>query len=187
MSCCDENEPVLGIYKKNDSIILPKYATQHSACFDLVFNENEFGYLEVYDDPYQHPYQAVKKTRRHSQPFNDKFCYEIRPGERVMVPTGIVFNIPVGYCVRIYSRSGLALKDGLIVVNSPGIIDADYHHECFVLLTNISDKTRLLFPGDRIAQAELAKVTKAVIVEHDQVIESGSDRSGGFGSTGRSG
>lgn len=185
MSCCDGNEPVLGIYKKNDSVILPKYATQHSACFDLVFNENEFGYLEVYDDPYQRPYPEVEKIRRYSTPSNANFCYEIFPGERVMVPTGIIFNIPIGYCIRIYSRSGLALKSGLVVVNSPGIIDADYHHECFVLLHNVSSKKQYLYSGDRIAQAELAKVAKAVIVEHDQVIESGSDRNGGFGSTGR--
>lgn len=86
---------------------------------------------------------------------------EIKPFERVLIPTGLHLELPEGYEAQIRPRSGLALKNGVTVLNTPGTIDADYRGEIKVLLINLSQTVFTLKPGDRIAQMIIAPYTRA--------------------------
>ena len=108
----------------------------------------------------------------------------IGPFERVLVPTGIYMELPDGYECQVRPRSGLALKYGLTVLNTPGTIDADYRGEVGVILINLSKDTYILQPGERIAQGVISKVEKAEFKEVQEL--SKTDRGeGGFGHTGK--
>lgn len=104
-------------------------------------------------------------------------------GARGAVPTGLVFELPEGYEAQVRPRSGLALKHGVTVLNSPGTIDADYRGEVKVLLINHSDEAFRIARGDRIAQVVIAPVTAVEIDEVSDVSETARGE-GGFGSTG---
>jgi dUTP pyrophosphatase len=108
----------------------------------------------------------------------------LKPGERKLIGTGLAFEIEYGYEVQIRPRSGLAFKHGITVLNSPGTIDSDYRGEIKVLLINHSDEEFEIKKGDRIAQAVVAPVIQAEIVEVEEL--SSTERGeGGFGSTGK--
>lgn len=108
----------------------------------------------------------------------------IKPGERVLIPTGLSFEIEPGYEVQVRPRSGLSLKTGLLVVNSPGTIDADYRGEIKIIMGNFSDKAEIIEHGDRVAQMVLMPITQAKFEIVDDL--SNTDRGeGGFGSTGK--
>jgi len=108
---------------------------------------------------------------------------ELAPGERKLLPTGLAMEIPPGYEGQVRPRSGLALKQGGALVNSPGTIDADYRGEIGIIMINLGHETVLVRPGDRIAQLVIAPVTRAMLVVTDALND--SDRSsGGFGHTG---
>ena len=107
----------------------------------------------------------------------------IPPGGRALVPTGLAMALPSGYEAQVRPRSGLALKRGVTVLNTPGTIDEGYRGEVGVVLANFGDTDFVVEKGDRIAQMVIAPVTRAEIVEVSQVDE--TDRgTGGFGSTG---
>ena len=107
----------------------------------------------------------------------------IAPGARALVHTGLVMALPPGYEAQVRPRSGLALKHGITVLNTPGTIDAGYRGEVGVILANFGDETFSIAKGDRIAQIVVAPVTTAEIAEAETVDE--TDRGGGgFGSTG---
>lgn len=108
----------------------------------------------------------------------------IAPLQRVMVPTGLFFEIEPGYEVQVRPRSGLAAKFGVTVLNTPGTIDADYRGEVKVILINLSDTPYTLTPAERIAQLVAAPCTQ---ISWEEVSEIGeSERgAGGFGSTGK--
>lgn len=109
----------------------------------------------------------------------------IPAGGRALVHTGLVAVIPEGYELQVRSRSGLALKSGVAVLNSPGTVDAGYRGEIGVILANFGDGGFVVKKGDRVAQLVAAPVTVAEIFETDSV--DATDRgAGGFGSTGRS-
>lgn len=107
----------------------------------------------------------------------------LKPGERMLVPTGLFMELPTGFEAQIRPRSGLALKHGITVLNSPGTVDADYRGELNVLLVNLSDKSFELCDGERIAQMVIARHERAEwsLVEELADSERGI---GGFGSTG---
>ena len=108
---------------------------------------------------------------------------ELAPGARALVPTGLALELPRGYEGQVRPRSGLALKHGVTVLNSPGTIDADYRGEVKVLLINLGSETFLVQRGDRIAQAVIAPVTHVEIAAATAL--SDTERGGGgFGSTG---
>jgi dUTP pyrophosphatase len=103
--------------------------------------------------------------------------------ERVLVPTGIKMEIPMGYEVQVRPRSGLALKHGISMANTPGTIDSDYRGEIGVIMINLSKEDFVINPGERIAQLVLGKVYQMDLVEGElSVTERGE---GGFGHTGR--
>ena len=110
---------------------------------------------------------------------------EVPPGERVLLPTGIAIALPEGYAAFVHPRSGLAVKYGVSLVNSPGTVDAGYRGEIRVSLVNLDPReTVVLARGDRIAQLVVQRVEHAVFHEVESL--PGSDRGeGGFGSSGR--
>lgn len=105
------------------------------------------------------------------------------PGERQLIPTGIAVAIPPGFEIQVRPRSGLAIKHGISLVNSPGTIDADYRGEICIILINHGQAAYTIEPGDRIAQLVVAPVCQARLVEVTELPE--TDRgTGGFGHTG---
>ena len=114
---------------------------------------------------------------------NIKESINLKPLERTIVKTGIFMELPVGYEAQVRPRSGLALKNGITVLNSPGTVDADYRGEVGVILVNISSNDFLIEDGERIAQMVIAKHEQAEWVGVD-VLDSSERGAGGFGSTG---
>ena len=109
----------------------------------------------------------------------------IKPMQRALVPTGLFMEIPVGYEGQVRPRSGLAIKSGITVLNSPGTIDADYRGEVKVILINLSDVDFVIKSGDRIAQLVIAKHEQMEVVEAETLSET-ERGAGGFGHTGKS-
>lgn len=107
----------------------------------------------------------------------------LQPSERVLVPTGLFVEIPLGYEIQIRPRSGLAIKQGITCLNTPGTIDADYRGEIKVILINLSKEPQTILPADRIAQMVVQKVEQVQWVAVNELNES-ERGSGGFGSTG---
>jgi dUTP pyrophosphatase len=108
---------------------------------------------------------------------------ELLPGERTLLPTGLAMEIPPGYEGQVRPRSGLALKKGIALINSPGTIDADYRGEIGIIIINHGSEAVEFMPGDRIAQLIIAPVTQATLVETNDLNDSVRS-SGGFGHTG---
>lgn len=107
----------------------------------------------------------------------------LQPGQRAAVPTGFAIELPHGFEAQIRPRSGLALKNGVTVLNAPGTIDADYRGEVQVILVNHGSETFTITRGMRIAQMVIAPVTRISLLETDK-LESSARGTGGFGSTG---
>jgi dUTP pyrophosphatase len=108
----------------------------------------------------------------------------LKPGERKLIPTGLFFEIPEGYEVQIRPRSGLAIKNGITVLNSPGTIDADYRGEVCIILINLGNEDFEIHSGDRIAQMIVSKFEHSSWLEVEEL--NSTDRgAGGFGHTGK--
>ena len=108
----------------------------------------------------------------------------LSPLERVLIPTGLFIELPQGYEVQVRPRSGLAIKQGITCLNTPGTIDSDYRGEIKIILINLSSEEQVIHPGDRIAQMVIQKVEKIKwdLVEQLEVTERNA---GGFGHTGK--
>ena len=146
---------------------LPKYAHKGDAGFDLRANVEE-----IKNDNYL--FNAIK--------FNATTII-LNPGGRVLIPTGLYMAIPEGYELQIRPRSGLSLKYGITVVNTPGTIDAVYRGNIGVILKNDGIEPFIIEQGDRIAQGVLNKVEEANLIETDSLDE--TDRSdSGYGKSG---
>jgi dUTP pyrophosphatase len=107
----------------------------------------------------------------------------LKPLQRILVPTGLFIELPQGYEAQMRPRSGLALKQGITCLNSPGTIDADYRGELKVILINLSDENQTISHGDRIAQLVFAKVEIANLILVQQLNDT-TRGEGGFGHTG---
>ncbi|MEC7945061.1 MAG: dUTP diphosphatase, partial [Bacteroidota bacterium] len=107
-----------------------------------------------------------------------------KPLERKLIPTGLKVEIPLGYEIQIRPRSGLAYKNGITVLNSPGTIDSDYRGEIGILLINLSSESFEIISGERIAQMVLAKHELPNFVKQN-TLENSERGEGGFGSTGK--
>ena len=108
----------------------------------------------------------------------------LKPFERKLIPTGLFIELPDGYEAQIRPRSGLAIKSGITVLNSPGTIDADYRGEIKVILINMSNTEFTIKSGDRICQMVIAKHEKVEFVEVEEINET-ERGAGGFGHTGK--
>jgi len=106
------------------------------------------------------------------------------PFERALIPTGIFIELPQGYEVQVRPRSGLAIRQGITCLNTPGTIDADYRGEIKIILINLSQEEQVINPGDRIAQMVVQKVEK-VEWKLVQELETSERNAGGFGHTGK--
>ena len=107
----------------------------------------------------------------------------LKPLQRSLIPTGLFIELPVGYEAQIRPRSGLAFKNGVTVLNTPGTIDADYRGEIRVILVNLSSDDFLVNDGERIAQMIIAKHEKAELIQVE-ILEETLRGQGGFGHTG---
>lgn len=104
--------------------------------------------------------------------------------ERTLVPTGLFVEIPVGFEAQVRPRSGMALKQGITCLNSPGTVDADYRGELKVILINLSFEPQVIRSGDRIAQMVIQKVEQAALIQVE-VLSPTNRGEGGFGHTGK--
>lgn len=145
---------------------IPTKAHSSDACFDL--------YLDAPTAIYHEWNGGIKVIEASG--------IKIRPNETVMLHTGIATEIPFGYYMAIYARSGLSCKQGLRLANSVGIVDCQYRDEIKVALHNDGNETRIIHHGDRIAQCMIAPVLATNFVEVDEL--SNDSRGGGFGSSG---
>ena len=165
-------------YKLDSEVKDPFRATEGSACFDLHSYLPEDSMVRVYishhDEDIEIRERRVVKGR-----------VQLNPTERMLVPTGLIFDIPVGYSVRLYPRSSLALKQGLTLANNVGIIDSDYVQPVYMMVHNISGYQQFVTDGERICQAELVREQPYVLMEVNERPERKTDRDGGFGSTGK--
>lgn len=124
----------------------------------------------------------------------DSACFDLRvyakggvtisPGERVLIPTGLILDIPKGWNVKVYIRSSVALKRGVTLSNCVGVIDSDYYDELFISVINHYSLPVTFTHGSRIAQAELVKSLNCKLVEVKKAPVQTTDRTGGVGSTG---
>ena len=167
----------LQFYKLFSSVKDPKRATEGSACFDLYSFLPDNSAVSVY---ITHSEELEIRNRLVQ---NERV--QVNPNERVLIPTGLIFDIPNGYSMRLYPRSGLALKQGLTLANNVGIIDSDYVEPVYMMIYNISGYQQFVTNGERICQAELVLEKQHVLLELDERPERKTDRDGGFGSTGK--
>ena len=166
----------LKIFKLFPEAHMPIYGTEWSACFDLKASIRPTDTLTVYG-------QSNEKRKSVIDPNNGKGCI-LYSGERVLVPTGLVFDLTEDQSLRIHPRSGLAWKSGITVANCEGVVDADYVQQTYVMLQNISDQPFVIRDGDRIAQAEIVRNNRVWFVETTIEPKEKTDRTGGLGSTG---
>lgn len=172
---------MLKYYKVHPDAQPPVFATPGSACFDL----------KAYIGPGIFQVRGYCKNNRecnvaiHQTP-EDRYV-RIESGQRILIPTGLIFDIPPDYSVRIHARSGLALKQGLVMANSQGIIDWDYVEETHIMVMNVSSENLYIHNGERIAQGELVLVHPYSIEPTEVRPNQKTSRNGGFGSTGVSG
>ena len=164
------------INKSNNE--LPKYETSGSsgvdvrADFSRVSVENP---IKVWGDA-----EIIFKGDKH-----EKVLLRLEPGSRALIPTGLFTAIPEGYEIQVRPRSGLALKRGLTVLNTPGTVDSNYTGEVGVILVNLSNEEQIIEPGERIAQLVFAKV-EFMELEEIELITKETERGGqGYGDSGR--
>lgn len=173
----DENTPqklFLKFHKLNPEAKIPRFSTEGAACFDFVYpgSEKHSGY-NLLNQIFEREGSRII----------------VVPGDRIAVPTGLIADIPNGYSIRIHPRSGLSLKEGLVLANQEAVIDSDYVDEIFILVYNISGRKLFIEPGTRIAQGELVKS----LSREYEIVDSAGDkaparktsRKGGLGSTGK--
>ena len=127
-------------------------------------------------------YAHLPDAKFHEWGGNEVNGIKIRPGETIMVGTGIAVDIPNGYYLALYARSGLSSKKGIGLANSVGIVDCNYHDEVMLPLYNHSTETQIIYHNDRVAQCMLAPIIGTTFIEVDDFDT--EDRGGGFGSTG---
>ncbi len=155
MTVKNENRPVLNLLRlpHGEGLELPSYETAGAAGMDLRAAVEEGAPLVL------------------------------KPGARALVPTGLVFEVPQGYEAQIRPRSGLAIKNGITCLNTPGTVDSDYRGEVKVILANLGQEDFVVERAMRIAQVVIAPVTQVTLVEVTQTSQT-LRGAGGFGSTG---
>lgn len=163
----------LKFYKTHPYVLTPAFLTGQSACFDISFSSAGKQRYEGYN----------RQNKKFDRPMSNG-CVHLMSGDRVMVPTGLILDIPSGYSVRIHPRSGLSLKQGLVLANCEGVIDSDYVQELFILMHNTSENGITINNGDRIAQGELVQQVNYILEATLDKPGQKTERIGGMGSTG---
>ncbi|WP_320195639.1 dUTP diphosphatase [Agrobacterium rosae] len=155
MTLKNENRPALNLLRlaHADGIELPSYETSGAAGMDL----------------------------RAAVPADEPLV--LKPGARALVPTGFIFEVPQGFEAQIRPRSGLAIKNGITCLNTPGTVDSDYRGEVKVIIANLGQEDFVIERGMRIAQMVIAPVTQVAVFEVTETSDTARG-TGGFGSTG---
>lgn len=166
----------IGIYKMHPDVKIPKFGTEYANCFDLEY----FPVTDVVNGFDQYNMAIGRYVDKSTQELT------INPGDRLLVPTGLIFSLPEErtYSLRLHSRSGLALKRGLVLANGTGIVDVDYNQQVFALIANVSNMSQTISKGERVCQAEIVKNVTVAMIEINDKPKALGDRTGGFGSTG---
>ena len=170
---------MLKFYKLYPDVEAPGFATCGSACFDLRAHLRGSPSVQAWD-PENKSISLPVFFGMDPTPIT----LTVPPLHRVSIPTGIIFDIPEGHSVRVHARSGLALKQGLVMVNAEGIVDSDYVEESRLLMQNLSAVPIVIKHGDRVAQAELIRDLEYSLDEITERPTQKTTRAGGFGSTG---
>lgn len=169
-----DSAQTLGFFKLEPNVKIPEFKTEFSSCMDLY--------------TYFHKDKLVKVMTPTNEPVKRRVTDSglvVHPNERVLLPTGLVLDIPVGYELKIYIRSSAGFKDGIVLANQTGVIDADYVEELFVAITNTTKNPIYIKENDRLAQIKLEKLVDTKVVELTKRPLQKSSRSGGFGHTGK--
>lgn len=175
----------IGIRHVSECAITPTYGTSQAACFDLyacIKDRASLVVLNLNNEKMNVP--VVKCQKAEGLDVVQSHSLLLRPHERMLVPTGIVFDIPEGYSMRLHGRSGLAYKFDVCLANSEGIIDSDFTEQTQIMIKNNSDQSFIFNHGDRICQAEIVPVIKTTFSLLDHDVDLKGDRDGGFGHTG---
>lgn len=169
----------VGIYSRIG--ILPTQATSGSACYDVYYAPEKDDSLEGYKPVIGYSDKNSKFERVPGKDGSVVFA----PYDRILVPTGLFFDIPEDYSIRAYNRSSMAYKRGFIVANSVGIIDSDYVNELYMLLYNATGLTQGIELGERIGQIEIVQNEFIEWVPLKKPLDKKGNRTGGLGSTGK--
>lgn len=161
---------LLKFYKLHEDVVSPDRATARSSCFDICAYLMKGETLVSHDNADS----CVAEDR----------SIMLTSGARVLIPTGLIFDIPNFHSLRLHPRSGLSFNAGLVLANQEGIIDNDYKEELFIPILNRPSSVRVIRHGERIAQAELVADESYFIKETKDRPTHTTARSGGFGSTG---
>lgn len=171
------------VFKLNEHTQIPAKGTQDSACFDIRVNllgELESGETNV--TVYTKHNQDIKRKLEKDEKGN--VFVELRAQERLIAPTGAIFDIPQGYSLKIHPRSGTSLKQGINLINQEAVIDSDFVEELKLLLVNSSESYVKVYHGERYAQGELQEVIPTEFEEITERPQQKTDRTGGLGHTG---
>lgn len=169
----------MDVFKIADNAEIPTYATEGSAAFDLRACLSIGQAVRAYN-PLNKQIQIPVKM------IGGAVGIQIHPQYRVLIPTGLIFDIPNNNVIKIFPRSGTALKSGLTLANATAIIDCDYIDETFIIVYNISDALVNVFDQDRIAQGIVEPVKQLKIRQTAVQPTQKTSRVGGLGSTGTS-
>jgi len=165
------------VYRDKENAVIPEFATEGSACFDLRACLEEGDKIRCYN-PHNREMSVPVKVA------SGRLSFQLHPSFRTLIPTGLIFDIPKNHEMKIYIRSSMALKYGVMLANGVAVIDSDYVDPTYVMAYNASDTPITIFDGDRIAQAQLLPLKGYNLTERKSKPEKKTDREGGLGSTG---
>lgn len=168
----------LKIWKTGENSHLPEYGTSGSACFDLKASLRDVATCTLYGNDNRKRKSDITKS--------DVPYILLMPHERILVPTGLVFDLDSDQMLDVMIRSSVAVKHGVILVNSVGIIDSDYVNQTYIPLLNTSSGPFVISDGMRLAQARVVNFSQSTFKEVFDEPGQKTDRIGGIGSTGTS-
>lgn len=170
--------PVLGIYRMYKDVKLPTMGTEQAACYDVRAYLKMGMTVTVYR-------ADNSKIERSVRTISDEVGLVLDPGERALMPCGLIFDVPKGYSVRSHPRSGLSLKQALTLINGEGVIDSDYILEGFMPLVNHSSVRQFVLHEERCCQIEMVKDLVYTIKDIPSAPKQKTSRTGGFGHSGK--
>lgn len=169
---------LLKYYKLYPDVEAPSYGTELSACFDIkvyLNNHKKLNGVSFYNK--ETPFAVGPSLA-------GPVSIILRAGDRVMIPTGMIFDIPETHSLRFHIRSGTSFKKGIVLANQEAVIDPDYPDETFILIRNVSENSVHIAHGDRLVQGELVPLEQCEFEESLEKPAKKTSRSGGMGSTG---
>lgn len=170
------------IFKMYTRVLTPEYKTSQAACFDIhAFLGNDIQTIKGFNAK---NFELNINVRDNLDGDGADRYILLQPGDRALIPTGIIFDLVPGSKMHIYPRSGSALKKGLNLANGVAVIDSDYTDQTFVLITNNTGVRMRVDHNERIAQAEVVPSHRAMISVSSKKPDQKGDRKGGFNSTG---